>query len=75
MGRGPLNFRQRDVTALVKATENAGKKVSRVGLDKEGNILIYVGGSNMPVTKTKLSEWDKIDEYELDQARLHQKLR
>ena len=72
MPRGPAHFRQRDLTAAVKAVENAGKKVSKVVVDIEGSINIYVGGGN---TATKhVSEWDKHNDDEERKARLHQKL-
>ena len=72
MPRGPANFRQRDITAAVKAVENAGKKVSRVVVDNEGSINIYVGAGNN--AGKHVSEWDKRNEHELEKARLHQKL-
>ena len=81
MPRGPLHFRQRDLTAAVKAVENAGKRVSKVGLDRDGNIAIYVAGSNIAADnagKHRPSEWERISNEELEQARakarLHQKL-
>jgi hypothetical protein len=81
MGRGPLNFRQRDLKAAAKALEDAGLKVSKVGLDKDGGVIIYVGGSNIAADnagKRRPSEWERISNEELEQARaktrLHQKL-
>ena len=38
MGKAPCTFRQRDVTAAIKATQAAGCAVSRVTIDREGRI-------------------------------------
>lgn len=70
MARGPLHFRQRDVTAAVKAVENAGKKVTKVELDKEGNITISVGVANSNTANKQPSLADKINAYEIEQARV-----
>jgi len=66
-----MNFRQRDLTAAVKAVENAGKKVARVEVDKVGNIAIYVAGGNVAVNQGKQpSEWDRTTNDELEKSRL-----
>lgn len=78
MGRGPLNFRQRDLTAAVKALENAGKKVSEVGLDKVGNIRILVGVANGNTGSShagKQSEWELRANANLEKARAKARLR
>ena len=38
MSRGECTFRQRDVTAALKAVRDAGVEVARVEIDKEGKI-------------------------------------
>ncbi|QJP12964.1 hypothetical protein G3545_04400 [Starkeya sp. ORNL1] len=43
MSRGPCTFRQRDLTAAVKAVEAAGIGVARVEVDKDGKIIIIPG--------------------------------
>jgi hypothetical protein len=58
MARGPLNFRQRDVTAAVKAVKKAGENVARVEVDGEGKIIIYVGATNMVATNEAVETWD-----------------
>jgi hypothetical protein len=40
MSRGPVTFRQRDVTAAVKAIEAAGKTVFGVEITREGTIRV-----------------------------------
>jgi hypothetical protein len=44
MSRTPRTFKQSDVTAIVKAVENAGKSVARVELDTNGKITVFVAG-------------------------------
>jgi hypothetical protein len=45
MSRTPRQFKQSDVTAIVKAVENAGKSVARVELDtNNGKITVFVAG-------------------------------
>ena len=43
MPRKPCSFRQRDVTAAVKAVVAAGVEVARVKIDKNGAIEIDTG--------------------------------
>jgi hypothetical protein len=40
MSRGVCTFRQRDVTAAVKAVIAAGVPVERVEIDKDGKIVV-----------------------------------
>jgi hypothetical protein len=40
MSRGPTTFRQRDITAAVKAVTAAGYQVVRVEVDKVGKITV-----------------------------------
>ena len=39
MARGSCTFRQRDVTAAVKAAIAAGVNIARVEIDREGKII------------------------------------
>lgn len=58
MGHGPCTFKQRDVTAAVKAARAGGMEVARVEIGKDGRIVIVAG---KPVEGTKLqptNEWD-----------------
>jgi hypothetical protein len=43
MTRQPSTFRQRDLTAAIKAARAAGVEVSRIEIDKAGKIVIVVG--------------------------------
>ena len=46
MARGSCNFRQRDVTALVKAIVAAGLAVRSVVLDREGCVRAHIVNAN-----------------------------
>jgi hypothetical protein len=72
MPRGPLNFRQRDLTAAVKAVKNAGENVARVKVDRDGNFVVYVGNGNK-AAPTKISSLERLIDDE--EVRLHPKLR
>jgi hypothetical protein len=58
MSRGHCTFKQRDVTAAVKAVTAAGVDVARVEVDKTGRIVIIAGkpGESM---SGEGSSWDK----------------
>jgi hypothetical protein len=61
MARGPSTFRQRDVTAAVRAVVAAGVEVVRVEIDKSGRIVVTTGKPNEPaVESTGGNEWDRI---------------
>ncbi len=63
MSRGPSTFRQRDVTAAVKAVVAAGVEVARVEIDKEGKIVVVPGKpQNVPTNDEGGggNEWDRI---------------
>lgn len=43
MARGPSTFRQRDLTAAIRAVKAAGVGVARVEVDRDGRIVIVPG--------------------------------
>jgi hypothetical protein len=43
MSRGPLTFRQSDVTRAIRAARAAGVEVARVEIDKDGKISVFAG--------------------------------
>jgi hypothetical protein len=61
MARGECTFRQRDVTAALKAAKDAGAEVARVEIDKDGKIVVIMGKPNgaMPQDQQGTNEWDK----------------
>jgi hypothetical protein len=50
MARAPTTFRQRDVTAAIKAASAAGLLVARVEIDKSGKIVIVTGAQQEQIT-------------------------
>jgi hypothetical protein len=60
MSRGECTFRQRDVTAALRAARDAGAEVARVEIDK-GKIIIVMGKPNeaMPEGQEGANEWDE----------------
>jgi hypothetical protein len=64
MPRDRLTFRQRDVTAAIKAVERAGHQVARVSIGQDGSIVVEVAspvGSTRttPDPPSKANPWDK----------------
>lgn len=60
MARGACTFRQRDVTAAVKAVVAAGVPVARVEIDKSGTIRITTSkpGEVGEAISQGANEWD-----------------
>jgi hypothetical protein len=58
MSRGPCTFRQRDVTAAVKAAQAAGMQVAGVEIGKDGTIRIVTGTVKDMPTESGKSEWE-----------------
>lgn len=55
--RGPATFRQRDVTAAVKAVKAAGDEIARVEIGKDGKIVIIT--SREAEVAREIDEWDR----------------
>jgi hypothetical protein len=58
MSRGPLTFRQTDLTRAVKAVRAAGVEVMRIEIDRAGKIIVVAGKPNEAETTT--NSWDEI---------------
>ena len=58
MSRGPTTFRQRDVTAAVKAVTAAGYEVVRGEVDKDGKIAIVT--TKGAIDPAPGNEWDTV---------------
>jgi hypothetical protein len=71
----PLNFRQRDITAFVKAVKKAGENVARVEVDREGTIVAYVGAGNKAARPIKTTLERLIDAHDDKEASIPPKLR
>jgi hypothetical protein len=61
MSRGPATFRQRDLTAAVKAMRAAGCEVARVEIGKDGKIVVVTGkgADEIPEPDSDTNEWDR----------------
>ena len=64
MARAPSTFRQRDVTAAIKAARDAGIAVAQVKIQKDGTITIISGVSAEP--SPLVNEWDEVLENHAD---------
>ena len=62
MTRGPLTFRQQDVTRAIKAVIAAGIKVARVEIGKDGRIVVVSGQPTETAGADKAlpNEWDDV---------------
>jgi hypothetical protein len=60
MARAPCTFRQRDVTAAVKALVAAGVAVKRFELGKDGKIIVVIGEAEKLAAEEagETNEWD-----------------
>jgi hypothetical protein len=69
MPRDRLTFRQRDVTAAIKAVEAAGHQVIRVSINQDGSIVVELASSvaSGATPAPEPNEWDSV--YEDSQAR------
>jgi hypothetical protein len=58
--RGPCRFRQRDLTAAVKAVVAAGFEVARIEVGKDGTMVVVTGKPGAPVDHIgdDVNEWD-----------------
>jgi hypothetical protein len=61
MPRAQSTFRQRDVTAAIRAAEAAGHAVERVEIDREGRIVVVLRPMTADDIETKAlkNEWDQ----------------
>jgi hypothetical protein len=60
VSRGPLPFRQTDMTRAVRAVAAAGLTVQRVEVDKAGKIVVVVGEPGKAEAVTPSNSWDSI---------------
>lgn len=59
MARPPSHFRQRDLTAAIKAVEAAGKRVGRIEVGKDGGFVIIPSHENAEPVAAEANEWDE----------------
>jgi hypothetical protein len=58
--RSPSTFRQRDLTAAVKAARKAGLEVGRVEIAKDGRISVVVGKAELLSEPSAENPWDEV---------------
>ena len=70
MAREHLTFRQRDVTAAIKAVEAAGHKIARLLISREGDIVMELAppGGNGTAPDPTGNPWDELLADENSQA-------
>jgi hypothetical protein len=56
--RRPSTFRQRDVTAAIKAVEAAGHGVARVEIGRDGRIIVFPARTDEDHPPSS-NEWDE----------------
>lgn len=61
MSKGPPTFRQRDVSAAMKAARDAGFGVRRVEITRDGKIVIVTGEPELAEADdaAPVNPWDK----------------
>jgi hypothetical protein len=59
MARGPLAFKQTDITRALRAASAAGQPVQRFEIDREGKIVVFVGKPQQP-EEAGDNEWDRV---------------
>jgi hypothetical protein len=61
MSRGPLSFKQRDLTRALKAATAAGRAPARVEIidPKGGKIVLYLN-DNEPPESSADEDWDEV---------------
>jgi hypothetical protein len=61
VARVKLTFRQRDVTAAIKAVERAGHSVARVSIGQDGSIIVELAPPSANETApAEPNEWDEV---------------
>jgi hypothetical protein len=65
MARVKLTFRQRDVTAAIRAIEKAGHKPSSVRIGQDGSIVVDLAPpvASETAPDPKLNPWDEVPDY------------
>lgn len=58
MPRERLTFRQRDLTAAIKAVKAAGDRIARIEIDRGGKIVVIPAGEAQAADAGE-NEWDK----------------
>jgi hypothetical protein len=62
LARERLTFRQRDVTAAIKAIERAGHKVAKIEIGKDGRIIVVLVSpvASETAPEPEPNPWDRV---------------
>jgi len=62
MSKGPATFRQRDVSAAIKAAKAAGCTIVRVEVGKDGRVVLVLAthGEKPGLGEKPANEWDEV---------------
>jgi hypothetical protein len=60
MTRGPVLWKQREGSRLIRAVEQAGLRVSGVEVTRDGTIRVLTGQVNGKQEAPEFNEWDEI---------------
>jgi hypothetical protein len=58
MPKGPLTFKQTDLLRAIRTSQKAGLSIARVEIDRDGKIVVVVGGEGMGAQESTANEWD-----------------
>jgi hypothetical protein len=56
--RGPLSFKQSDLTRALKAARAAGHVAARVEIEKNGKIIVILN-DDKPASSSPARDWDE----------------
>jgi hypothetical protein len=60
MPRGPANFKERDVTAAIRAARKAGETGQvRIEIGKNGKTIVIISRENAEPAPAEANEWDE----------------
>ena len=63
MSRGPITFRQADLTRAIKGVRKAGVDVARAEIAKDGKIIIVVGEASNVSSSAELTPDDELERW------------
>lgn len=59
MGHGPSTFKESDLVRALRAAQKAGRKVTRVELEKDGKVALVFKTGTEDAHRSELNEWDE----------------
>lgn len=60
MARGPCTFRKRDLTQALRGAIDAGMKIARCEIDREGKIVVIADDNSKSRNNSELSGWEDV---------------